>query len=348
MFWLCSFMAAYQGAETTGFQSPAQDYIEPVVDLAAMLSLRQPGKYPVRVLGQALRERGIHHGDILIANAAADPKPGRVCVAIIGNDVILATLILKEGNWLLKPSTREPVSEVWGIGKASMAKLEKSGVHTVAQFVAMPDKLVCQMLTVTGLRTLKELRGTSCMAFSEMPPTKKTLAVTRSFGRAITEWDEMREAVASYAARAAEKMRRHGLVASAMQVFMRTNEFNNDPKYANQITLQIEPTADSMAIIGTAVRSSRSLWREGFRYAKAGVIFVDLSRADDMPEQLFPSRDPARSKALMKALDLINLRYGRDTLRPGGIAQKASWSMRRANLSPRYTTCPNDVLRAHS
>lgn len=123
MFWLCSVMAAYQGDETTGFQSPAQDYIEPVVDLAAMLSLREPGKYPVRVVGQALRERGIHHGDILIANAAADPRPGRVCVAIIGCDVILATLLLKDGSWLLKPSSREAVAvtgdtEVWAIVEA--------------------------------------------------------------------------------------------------------------------------------------------------------------------------------------------------------------------------------------
>lgn len=241
-----------------------------------------------------------------------------------------------------------PMSEVWGIGRASVAKLEKSGAQTIAEFVAMPDELVRQMLTVTGLRTLKELRGSSCMPFSEMPPTKKTLAVTRSFGRAITDWDEMREAVATYAARASEKMRRHGLVACAMQVFMRTNEFNSDPKYSNQITVQIEPTADSLSIIGTAVRNARTLWRDGFRYAKAGVIFVDLSRADDLPAQFFPSQDPARSESLMKALDLVNLRYGRDTLRPGGTAPKAAWSMRRNNLSPSYTTRADDMLKAMS
>lgn len=240
------------------------------------------------------------------------------------------------------------MGDVWGIGRASVAKLEKSGVRTVAEFVAMPDELVRQMLTVTGLRTLNELRGTSCMPFSEMPPTKKSLAVTRSFGRAITEWDEMREAVATYAARASEKMRRHGLLACAMQVFMRTHEFNHDPKYSNQITLQIEPTADSLAIIGTAVRSARALWRDGFRYAKAGVIFVDLSRADEMPAQFFPSRDPVRSDALMKALDVVNLRYGRDTLRPGGTTPKAAWSMRRNNLSPSYTTRAEDMLKVLS
>lgn len=113
----------YAGDETTGFQSPAQDYIEPVVDLAALLDLRAPGRYPVRVVGQALSERGIRHGDILVANAAADPKPGKVCVAIVGCDVILATLALKEGTWWLRPAAKAPIAvdgeiEVWAIIEA--------------------------------------------------------------------------------------------------------------------------------------------------------------------------------------------------------------------------------------
>ena len=92
-------MSHYKGDETTGFQSPAQDHIEPVIDLAAILDLRRPGRYPVRVVGQALRERGILHGDVLIANAAADPKAGQVCIAIVNNEVIVATLGFRDGEW---------------------------------------------------------------------------------------------------------------------------------------------------------------------------------------------------------------------------------------------------------
>ena len=116
-------MASYQGDDTTGFQSPAQDYIEPVIDLAALLDLRSPGLYPVRVVGQELRGRGIEHGDILIANAAADPAPGRVCVAFLHGEVILATLTRKGESWWLAPARREPVEvsgdvEIWAIIKA--------------------------------------------------------------------------------------------------------------------------------------------------------------------------------------------------------------------------------------
>ena len=113
-------MGTYAGDETTGFQSPAQDHIEPVVDLAALLDLRRPQLYPVRVVGQALQARGIRHGDVLVVNAAADPVVGKVCVAIVDGDVILATLGFKDGGWWLKPSRTDarPVAnevEIWAI-----------------------------------------------------------------------------------------------------------------------------------------------------------------------------------------------------------------------------------------
>lgn len=238
------------------------------------------------------------------------------------------------------------LSDVWGLGRASTAKLKKLGIEKVSDFIRLSPDQVRDMLTVTGLRTLKELKGVSCMPLSLAPPTRKSLAVTRSFGRPITDWSEMREAVTAYATRAGEKLRRHRLSACAMQVFMRTNEFAATPQYANQVTIDVEPTADSLALIGSAVRMARSLWREGFSYAKAGVILVDLSQAAELPNQLFPTRDPVKSEALMGALDRINLRFGTGTLRPGAIAQKPDWSMRRANLSPSYTTRPEDILCA--
>lgn len=114
---------AYKGDETTGFQSPAGDYVEPVIDLAEHLDLRRPGRYPVRVVGQALRDKGILDGDVLIANAAAEPRPGRVCVAIVGCDVVLATLGFKDGDWWLRPAAKAPIPvtedvEVWAIVEA--------------------------------------------------------------------------------------------------------------------------------------------------------------------------------------------------------------------------------------
>lgn len=241
-----------------------------------------------------------------------------------------------------------PTSLVWGLGPAAQAKLKGAGINTVAELVAFPADEMRKLLTVTGLRTQSELQGIACMPFALVPATKKSLAVTRSFGRAIIEWDEMREAVASYTARAAEKLRSHGLVASTVQVFMHTNRFNGDPPYANQATVSLEPSADSFALIGTTVKVARSMWRDGFRYAKAGVVFIDLCRAAEMPAQFFPTRDPVRSAALMQTLDTLNRRFGRDTVRPGGTGATPDWSMRRANVSPAYTTKFKDLLNARA
>ena len=113
----------YKGDDTTGFQSPAQDYVEDVVDLAAVLDLRGPGRYPVRVKGQALAARGIRDGDILVADAAAEPKPGKVCVAMVGGDVILATLTRRDETRVLVPSSGPIITiaddvEVWAIVQA--------------------------------------------------------------------------------------------------------------------------------------------------------------------------------------------------------------------------------------
>ena len=238
-----------------------------------------------------------------------------------------------------------PVSEVWGMGPASVAKLRKLGVESVADLVALDAEQVRDMLTVTGQRTHAELRGISCIPFSEAPPSRKSIACTRSFGRAVTDWDEMREAVAAYTTRAAEKLRRFGLKAGAMQVFMRTNEFNGDPWYSNQAAFDVEPTADAFALIGAATRAARGLWRNGYRYAKAGVVLIDLYKPDELPiGDLFASRDPEKSKALMTALDAVNGRFGRGTLRPGAVAREAGWSMRRSSLSPCYTTRLSDLL----
>lgn len=240
-----------------------------------------------------------------------------------------------------------PLGEVWGLGPASVAKLSKRGIASVADFVAIPIDEVRELLTVVGARTQAELKGQMCFPFGAAPTARKSLAVTRSFGRPVTTWPEMEQAVASYATRAAEKLRRHGLVANAMQVFVRTNQFNKDPKYANQRTFEIEPSADTLSLIGDAVRAAQALWRDGYRYAKAGIVLVDLKPKAEA-QSFFPTRDPERSDRLMRALDAVNERFGRRTLAPAVTGVQQVWSMRRQRLSPRYTTHVEEVLEARA
>ena len=166
-----------------------------------------------------------------------------------------------------------PVDEVWGIGGASAAKLAKLGVQTAADLAALNPDDARALMTVTGGRTVYELRGISCLPLELMEPTRKGIAITRSFGAPVTSWQPMREAIASYATRAAEKMRRYKVAAENIFVFMQTSTFKNDPFYSNGASARFaETTNDTGEVVALAVRLGERLWRDGFRYSKCGVM----------------------------------------------------------------------------
>jgi DNA polymerase V len=240
---------------------------------------------------------------------------------------------------------RTALSEVWGMGPASVEKAANAGAFSVADFVALPTDEVRKLLTVTGLKTHAELRGQSCLPLSLAPPQKKMLACTRSFSRVVTTWEEIRQAIATYAEIAAKRLRQAGLYAAGMQVFLATNPFSpNEPQYSPKRTFGIEGASDTRALIGAAVRAAERMWRPNFRYHKVGVVLLDLYRPQTLPPSLFPSRDVDRSAALMRAMDAVTDRYGRGAVRIAATAPKGSWNMKRRRLSPRYTTAADEML----
>jgi DNA polymerase V len=193
-----------------------------------------------------------------------------------------------------------------------------------------------------------ELRGTSCLPLSLLAPQRKGIAVTRSFGKFVTEWSEMAQAVSSYATRAGEKLRLHGLLACSLTVFIHTNRFNSDPFYSNATSFGIEPTQDSFALIEQALKGARRIWKQGYRYWKAGVMLNDLIDAEPAPCHMFPSRDPERSARLMSLMDGINGRFGSGALRPAATGIERRWSPKAEMLSPRYTTRFDDLMKVQT
>jgi DNA polymerase V len=239
---------------------------------------------------------------------------------------------------------RLPVGEVWGIGKRTQEKLADVGVTTIADFVALDARQARGMLTVVGGRVQAELRGTSCLQLQEMVATRKGLACTRAFGKPVTTWEAMREAVASYAARAAEKLRADRLEACHLAVFLHTDPHSDSAWYSAQRAARIEPTSDTRTLVGEAVRLLEPLWRDGFRYAKAGVMLNDLVPAQQQA-RLFATRDPVQSAKSMAAMDAINARFGAGTLRPLATGIAKPWRTRQTRLSPRYTTRLDEIMR---
>ena len=241
-----------------------------------------------------------------------------------------------------------PVEEVWGIGGASAAKLTKLGVQTAADLAAIEPDDARALMTVTGGRTVYELRGISCLPLELMEPTRKGIAVTRSFGKPVTSWPEMREAIASYATRAAEKMRRHKVAAENIFVFMHTNTFNNDPFYSNGASARFaETTNDTGEVVSLTVRLGERLWRDGFRYSKCGVMITELRPETVRQPALWGELDRDRREQAWKVMDKLNATLGRDTVRILGAGPKdAAWKLKAEHRSPRWTTRWDELPRA--
>lgn len=157
----------------------------------------------------------------------------------------------------------------------------------------------------------------------------------------------MREAVAAYAARAGEKLRAGGLLACHMAVFIQTHPHAPDePWHSDRRAARIEPTADTRALIGEAMRLLSPQWREGLRYYKTGVVLTDLVAEAAQPRMLFATRDPAASRRVMAAMDAVNARHGRGTPRVLVTGFERPWQTRHSRRSRRYTTRLDEVLEA--
>lgn len=240
-----------------------------------------------------------------------------------------------------------PISSVWGIGRQTAKKLNGLGVASIADYLELPSRQVRQMFSVVGERTQAELNGISCMPLSLAPPARQSVAVTRSFGRLVTSWSDLREAVATYATRAAEKLRRDGLVARHLSVFAHTSPHNGDRWFSINRATQIEETADVGVLIGEAVRLLRMGWEPKHRYFKAGVMLTGLVPAGRQQGLLAEPHEP-RSAIRMAVMDEINAKYGAGTVRSACVGGKADWSARQGNVSPSFTIRVEDILRARA
>ena len=243
------------------------------------------------------------------------------------------------------------VGEVWGIGRASRARLEAMGVDTVADLRDLDPRPARASLTVVGERIIHELRGRACLPLEIVPARRKGCAVTRSFSSRITEREVMEQAVAAHATRLGEKLRRDGLAVSAVTVFYHTSEHDRgDPMRSVSTVVHLpEATNDTRHLIQAALHGVAKTWKEQgptpWRYSKAGLVTKDLVPLDGAPRPLFGALDREKSGALMAAMDACNSRFGRGAVVPAraGLVEKRTWSTKFEMRSPRFTTRLNEV-----
>lgn len=236
-----------------------------------------------------------------------------------------------------------PVGEVWGIGRSYRRLLASRGVHTARALRDLPDAWVRRHMHVVGLRTVWELRGTPCLPLDLLPPTRKGITRSRSFGKQVTTLVELQQGIASYMSRAAEKLRQYGLDATTVQVFITTKNYGQGPHYTGATGGRLEAaTHHTPTLIKAALKCLGRIYRPGFGYRKAGVILSNL--VPHVPEQghLFLTRNPD-DENLMAVLDAVNSRYGAGTLFVARCGVRRCWAMQRQHTSPCYTTRWSDL-----
>ncbi|MFW0973819.1 Y-family DNA polymerase [Leclercia pneumoniae] len=239
-----------------------------------------------------------------------------------------------------------PVEDVWGVGRRLTKRLENMGIKTVLQLAETDIGFIRKHFSVVLERTVRELRGESCLELEEFPPVKQEIICSRSFGSRITEYDEMREAICSYATRAAEKLRDEHQHCRFISAFVKTSPFAiNEPYYGNSASVTLlTPTQDSRDIIGAAIRCLDGIWKNGHRYLKAGVMLGDFYSQGVAQLNLFDENPPREnSQKLMSVLDHLNAKNGHGTLYFAGQGIQQQWQMKREMLSPRYTTRYSDL-----
>ncbi|MCX7986430.1 MAG: Y-family DNA polymerase [Bacteroidales bacterium] len=236
------------------------------------------------------------------------------------------------------------IEDVWGIGRQHSRRLLAMGIKTAYDFTQLPDVWVKKHMSIMGLRLKHELLGIPSFDL-ETPAPRQSIATTRTFESLYTDFEQLRERIATFAVMCAEKLRKQNSCCAALTVFILTDRFREDlPQYGKSITIQLPfATNSSIELTKFAIQALQQIFKAGLHYKKAGVIVHDITPAHIYQATLFETRN-SKHLPLMLAIDKINARFGQQKIRLASQDLQRVWKMKQARLSPRYTTDINDII----
>lgn len=266
--------------------------------------------------------------------AKSDPSYGGVC--LLFNP--------KEIDEVLKNT---PIEKIWGIGFSYTKLLYRLGILNGYDFRAMPRGWIQHKMGVIGLRMIEELYGNSCLDLELISPPKKGICSSRSFGESITNLSDLEEAISTYVARAAEKMREQAREANVIIIFIHSSRFREN-FYRNSALVRLShPTSHTPELIEHALNLLKKIYKEGIRYKKAGVLLEDLTPVSQAQRGLFDLNNREQSNQLMETIDRLNLRMGEGTVKIAAQGLKQSWAPKVDLRSPRYTTSWDELKEVY-
>jgi DNA polymerase V len=270
----------------------------------------------------------------------AERKPGSYPAQLAQ----VANLAELPANELDEVLAATDLGEIWGIGRRIGEQLRTDGLKTALDVARMDPAVARRRWSLLMEKTVRELQGFACMAFEDVPPAKKEIASTRSFGRPITELADLIEAVSEFASRAAEKLRRQNGKVAQVLTFVHTSAFRKqDRQYSRSIVVPLRrPTADTALIVAAAVLGMRQIFRPGLNMAKAGVHLLDIEHGSVQQHELALDEPENDRSQLMLTIDQVNRKYGKGTVSvasAGNAGVHRQWLMRQSLKTPDYTTC---------
>lgn len=242
--------------------------------------------------------------------------------------------------WLVRPEAidiilrRTPIEDVWGIGRRLAYSLQSRGIKTAADFVRMPPSLVRSQYSVTLERTQRELMGHDCQIVNPVNIAHKTIMTSRTFGKIITNYDEIADAIVSFAEKTARQLRSEDSIAGSIMTYVRGDRFREDlPFYSNSCQLRLDtPSNDTMTIVRHALNALNNIWREGYAYRKAGVMALDIEHGGAIQLNVFDQVDHGKLRRLMTSIDEINDHYGTRSVKLAPGINRGEWAPNQSHL----------------
>ena len=226
------------------------------------------------------------------------------------------------------------IGDVWGVGRQLTKFYIKNDIYNAKQLKNISNTWIKKSSNVLSSRTAMELRGISCIDLEIQDSKRKSCVVSRSFGKKVETFQELKESVTNYCLNASEKIRSESLIAKSVTVFLRTSPFQNiGIYYSNSKTIDFPIATDnSIEIVKAAINGLKDIFKRGYKYQKVGVMLSGLSNLENK-NNLFSSSKDEKIKSLMRSIDSTNCRYGRSalSLASGGVNKK--WNMRRKHSS---------------
>lgn len=300
--------------------------------------------------GIALKKKVQQHVGIPISIGIAPTKTlCKVAGLIAKKHTKTGVFVLQDKALIERALKWLPVAELWGVGRRHARMLDSVGIKTAYDLCRADDSWIRRRLSVVGLRMVKELRGIPCFPLEESASRKKNICTSRSFGKAVKQMEDLKEALSTYASTCAYKLRKQKSCASRISIFIHTNPFKpTDKQYKGFTSFVLDtPTNDSIELVRLGLEGLEKIYRSDCTYKKAGVIVSDISPQQQQQLSLFDTLDRKKHQSIMTALDNINDKIGKDKVRLAVQGNGRQWKMKQEQLSPCYSTRIEDALKVY-